>query len=73
MINFQNISLFRKVIIGLSIFMAFIILNCAKRSNTNFVSDIKVQYYKDKGNNSIDSRNGIVAFEFLHYFKNDTL
>lgn len=70
MIKFQSIVRFFQRIILLSVFTILLPSGCKDRSDNDHV---KVQYYKGKADPFNDKRNGIVAFEFLNYFKNDTL
>lgn len=71
MTKFQSIIRPFQGIILLSIFILLLFSGCKNRSDNYY--HVKVQYYKGKADTFIDKRNGIVAFEFLNYFKNDTL
>jgi hypothetical protein len=71
MTKFQSIVRFFQRIILLSVFTILLPLGCKDRSDNYY--HVKVQYYKGKADPFIDKRNGIVAFEFLNYFKNDTI
>lgn len=62
---------YQGLIVLLPVFIILISTNCTKRNNNYY--RIKVEYFKDKRDVFTDKRNGIVAFEFLDYFQNDTL
>ena len=71
MTKFQSILIIFHIIILLSVFVLLLSSGCMDR-NDNFYH-VKIQYFKGKPDSLIDKRNGIVAFEFLNYFKSDTL
>ncbi len=71
MTKYQSIVRFFRRIILLLVFTMLLPSGCKDRSHNYY--HVKVQYYNGKEDPFIDKRNGIVAFEFLNYFKNDTI
>jgi hypothetical protein len=69
--KFQNMFRSCKTLL-LFIVIVLILISCIKQKKHDY--RVKVQYFNSKYDTTfIDRRNGIVAFNFLGLFKNDTL